>query len=191
MAEKRIKFRLFHYYEETTTASGPLLAERSAMFGETVDISRPEDIARGEDLGAFFTDAELKAIDKGTYQGPEAELLRRDAAAARGGESDEGIETLEIRPPVAPLEPESGRDGGGEMDNLDLSDMDSAEIAEIIESRELNVRDTVKLAGDDPALAEKVLDAEGIVASNKGGEMRSGVDKGLQAVIDRGSGDGT
>jgi hypothetical protein len=164
MAEKMIKYRLFTYFEETENLAGDVkLRERQASFGEVVEIESEEDLERGERLGAFFTDEEREAIEDGSYTGPEADLLRRSA--------------MLVSPDAALVE-------GDEGETIDVSEASADEIAEYIQANKLNVSQTVALAGDDADLAEKVLDAEGIVAANNSADPRKGVDEGLQAVID-------
>jgi hypothetical protein len=55
-----------------------------------------------------------------------------------------------------------------------------AELADFIASSELNAKDTTALAGGDPELAAKVLEAEQIAT---GGAPRKGVFKALAAVM--------
>lgn len=164
--EKRIKFRLFHFYEEVAVpgdTSKTMLVERYASFGQTADISREEDIARGEKLGAFFSDEESQAIEDGTYRGPAYDQLRSNA-----GNPGEGSQQAL---------------GAG---TPDISGMSDEQIAELIQNgndgQGLNVAETVALAGNDKDLAEKVLDAE-IIASES--DPRKGVEKGLEAIISR------
>lgn len=57
------------------------------------------------------------------------------------------------------------------------------EIAAHIEENNLNVDDTVALAGDDPDVAERVLEAERQVATENDDEPRKGVEDGLSKVI--------
>ena len=168
--EKRIKYRLFHYYEPTgqkDAAGNDLLVEKNAAFGQLADISREEDIERGEKLGAFFSDEESAAIEDGTYRGPAYDQLRSNAGSPAEGS-------------------EQGQLGAG-GDVPDITGMDSADVAEIIQTGgegggSLNVNETVALAKNDKDLAELVLDAE-IIASES--DPRKGVEKGLEAIISR------
>lgn len=159
--EKRIKYRLFNYYEERgkDLAGNPVLVEKTAAFGELADIPREEDIERGERLGAFFSDEENSAIEDGSYRGPSYDQLRTNAGTTEGAQTAE---------------------------SHDITSMSDEQIAEIIASgnggKGLSVAETVALAGDDKDLAEKVLDAE-IIASQS--DPRKGVEKGLEAIISR------
>jgi hypothetical protein len=162
--EKMIKFRMFHYYEEVATpvpeGQPKPLTEKRATFGQIVDIPREEDIARGERLGAFFTDEEREAIDDGSYTGPDYDMLRRtgQAAAAAAAEGQ-----------VVPT--------GGE--SLDMDEASPEEIADFIRDNRLNIPATVALAQNRADWAEKVLDAEGFVST----QPRVGVTEALEKII--------
>lgn len=176
--EKMIKFRLFHYYEESKTAhdpvtGNPVLVERFASFGQTVDIPRQQDVDRGEALGAFFSDDEVKAIESGAYRGPSYDSLRSNATAA------------------LPLGPGAGVSGTDEVNDGELptpeqvKEMDSEEVAEVIQGsrtdgKKLNIDQTLALAGTDPDAAEKVLDAENLATEN---DPRDGVVKALERIM--------
>jgi hypothetical protein len=67
----------------------------------------------------------------------------------------------------------------------DFSEMGEHEIAEYIEQNQLNVGDTVALAGDDPETAKRVLEAETILAESRKDEPRKGVVDGLAAIVER------
>lgn len=175
--EKLIKFRLFHYYEDSPNAfdhqGNPVLVERMASFGQVVDIPREEDIKRGENLGAFFTDEELQAFKDGELRGPTYESLRSNAVAQLTLGDGAGV---------------SGSDevNEGQLPSAEeVAGMDSEEVAEIIQGsrtdgKALTVDQTVKLAGKDPDAAEVVLDAEGIASE---GDPRAGVEKALEKII--------
>ncbi len=169
--EKRIKFRLFYWFEETgdkDAAGNPILRERTGTFGQVVDIPRDVDVERGEALGAFFSDEESKGIEDGSYRGPAYDQLRTNAGLPTGPTGEGTVQPTDSEVP-------------------DIADMDSAEIAEIISSggeggKALNVNETIALARDDKDLAEKVLDAE-VIASES--DPRVGVEKGLEAIMSR------
>lgn len=69
MAERTIKHGYYWYHSPETQIIGgkeeERLVERTAFFGQTVDIPRTEDVERGESVGAFYTDAELARIERG------------------------------------------------------------------------------------------------------------------------------
>lgn len=67
---------------------------------------------------------------------------------------------------------------------LDLSTASSAELAEWIESDSPTVQEVVDAAGDDPARAQVLLDAENVATGNN---PRKGVVDGLGAVAERGN----
>lgn len=68
-------------------------------------------------------------------------------------------------------------------DGFSASEAGLDEIAAHIEENKLNVADTVALAGDDPDVAERVLEAERQVATDNDAEPRQGVVDGLSKVI--------
>jgi hypothetical protein len=184
--KKTIKYRLFHYYEEMPIPGqqGLGLVEKQAFFGEEADITRQEDLDRGEALGAFFSDKEAKQIQSGKYEGPEASLLGQ-------GINMTPPETVEEMGSASLAVEEIGTGTGSEGNEgaFDAYSADSSEIAEYIIANNLNVSDTVALAGDDPELAEKILDAEAEVAAQNNADARKGVDDGLQKIINAGQGD--
>jgi len=169
MAEKMIRFLQFSYgkvvdnplYHEGGDQPETLLKEETARVGEVHDITRPYDLARGEELGAFFSDDERKAIEDGSYRGPDAPALvqaRRAAAEAV----------------VQPLADESGA-------SADISDMSSEQVADLIVEQKLTVPQTVDLAdASDVDSINKVLDAEDLASEN---EPRAGVTKALEARL--------
>lgn len=160
--EKIIKHRLFTWFEEVDSPVMPgttVLAERIAHLGEKIDIPEGNPhLARGEELGSFYTDEEAKAIEDGSYRGGDRELL----FAARSGRR--------AAPPVAPVDGEHG----------DTASMDAAQLAEYIQEHRLNVDATVALAGDDEDSINKVLDAENIHTDN---DPRKGVVDRLEAKL--------
>jgi hypothetical protein len=169
MAKKMIRFLQFSYgkvidnplFHDGGDQPETLLKEETAWLGEVHDITRPYDLARGEELGAFFSDDERKAIEDGSYRGPDAPALvqaRRAAAEAV----------------VQPLADESGAPA-------DISDMSSEQVADLIKEQKLTVPQTVDLA--DPNNVDsinKVLDAEGIASES---DPRAGVTKALEARL--------
>jgi hypothetical protein len=79
-----------------------------------------------------------------------------------------------------PDQPPSSATGG------DISSMGEYELAEYIkganpDGKELTVGETVALAGDDPDLAHRILQAENIATD---GEPRKGVEAGLTSIIE-------
>lgn len=161
--KKIIAFRFFDWSDpdpdgRKDVAGNPVRLVRHASFGEEVEI--PDDqIARGEELGAFFSDEDAEAIRAGTYSGPVAHLLPGQRRIPQAAEGDV----------IA-------------LGDLDVANADAAEIAAYIQEHKLTVGDTVALAGDDKDLAEKILDAEEIATQ---GSPRAGVEKGIEAVMSR------
>lgn len=70
MAEKTVKIKhgLFYYHEPVMRIVGgeekSVLVERLAFHGEEVTLTRDADIERGNEVGAFFTDEELKQMEE-------------------------------------------------------------------------------------------------------------------------------
>lgn len=158
MAEKMVRFRLFHYYVEEPligVAGTTGLVERHASFGDVVDIPREEDVARGEHLGAFYTDEEREAIEDGSYEGPDADLIA--AVLVRG--------TMSMAPP--------GNDEGAAQ----FRNMSADELHDYIQENDLNEADTISLSGGNPEVAERLLDAE-----NMAGDPRPAVVTALEGI---------
>ena len=171
MAEKLIRFRSFHFYVEKEQYDGAkMLGEQMAFFGQKVDIPRKADIARGEELGAFFSDEEAAQIEAGTYTGPEASLLAQPPMVEHFSD-EEAANARVVMTPVA--------DSGEARPEIDMVSADAETIASYIEDNKLNVADTVALAGGNSELAEKVYDAENLATDN---EPRKGVTDGLDAI---------
>lgn len=169
MAKKIIKHRLFTWFEESDSPIGPghepVYTERISHFGDEVDLP-DEYVKRGEDLDAFFSDKEAKAIRDGNYNGPHAALLEQFAGRAQ---KPQGV--------ILPADGE-----GPQTDS-----MSSEELGEYIHENKLTVDDTVALAHDgDTESIEKVWDAEEHAAKLNDADARKGVtdklDKMLQAA---------
>jgi hypothetical protein len=104
MAEKTIKHLQFWY---TQTDDDPIRKETVqketiAYQGDTVEIESDADLARGEELGAFYTDAELAAFageapeegDDGAAAPPDLATASTDDVADWMDESGATIDTL-------------------------------------------------------------------------------------------------
>lgn len=205
MAEKTIKHLLFSYFEEQDSpfvVDQKVLVERNARLGQKVDIPREQDVRRGEELDAFYTDDELQQIEEGTYRGPDVVLVRARMERARIIQDIEGE-----GPQPADEEPEtngqpglppggSGGESGGEPGTVppatgqpvagtpsadQVRSMSDEDLAQLITERRLGVTATIALAHNDPELAEKVLDAENLVANERSTDPRSGVVRALEA----------
>lgn len=107
-------------------------------------------------------------VSKLARQGEEIEVLDRDL------EKGERLEAFG--------EPPSDEEGG-EGGEFDASTAEPDEIAAHIEESNLNVADTVALAGDDPDTAGKVLEAEEQLAEENGTDPRTGVVDRLEKII--------
>lgn len=180
MAERMIKFRAFHYYREVPApgmVGGPMmLAEQQAYFGETVDIEREEDLERGETLGAFYSEKEIKQIKAGTYRGPDWEQLAAGPMVAAFTPEEEARRQI-----LAPAGSEGEASAGGPA--IDVEKASDEEIAEYIEQNNLNVPETIALASGRKDLAEKVLDAEMLASNN---DPRKGVLSALEKTMTEG-----
>lgn len=151
MALKIIKHRLFHWFEEVDSSVVPGergYVERLNHLGEEVDVTNPAYLKRGEDLDAFYTDDEAKAIKAGSYRGD-------DAGIVYNSRQNLGIQQSPMNAPT-PDSPEA-----------DPSTMDAVALAEFITQNRLNAEQTVALAGDDEDSINKVLDAENIATNNE------------------------
>jgi hypothetical protein len=171
--EKMIKVLLFTYGREVTNPfyteggneSETVVVEGLARLGEVVDVTRPYDLERGERAGAFFSDEERKAVENGTYNGIDSPTVY----ASR-------LQTAQ-----AAIQPAEGEG------SVDVNSMSSEELAEYIHEHDLNVKDTIALAGDadDIDTVNKVLDAESQAMQMKNADSRTGVTKALEAKLAR------
>lgn len=100
MADKIIKVSSFPYQGEDGT-------ERTALRGDTVDITDEADLKRGERLGVFATDEDLK---EGTVFGDFYAARQAGQAAADG---DKPVVTQPDEP-VVPVVVEPGRNDSRE-----------------------------------------------------------------------------
>jgi hypothetical protein len=189
MAEKMIKNLLFTYgkavpnplFDEEHTPDQPkmVIIEGLGRMGEVVDITRQYDLNRGEENDAFFTDEERKAIEAGTYSGPLAEVVM----SARANTAT-GTPTVTAVP---------GATGGvvavGEV-AVDISAMPAEQISELIQDQKLNVEDTIAMAGDDPDLIEKVMDAEEMLPNGGRKTVVDKLDKKLAELSTGGENEG-
>lgn len=73
MPKRTVKDKAFRYFEEGDHPVEPgkkVLRQRLARRGDTLDF-REEDAARGDHLGAFYTDAELNAMNSDSAGEPD------------------------------------------------------------------------------------------------------------------------
>lgn len=161
--EKIIKHRLFTWFEEMPNPlmpDGPaVFTERIAHFGEKIDVTNPAMVQRGEALGSFYTEEEAQAIEDGTYNGPDRELLFNTLSG--------------LGKPVPLVQAADGEHG-------DVSSMTSDQLGEYIATNQLNVEGTLALVPDDADTdtLNKFLDAENLATEN---EPR----KGVTSVLER------
>jgi hypothetical protein len=161
MPEVVIKHKAFRHYEEVPSVQDPdatVLRARVARRGDTVDV-RDVDFRRGEAHDAFFTEEEL--------------------AAQQAPVEQEGADK--------PVDP-SGSGGPPEPpEAFDASDKSVNDLIEWLEEAKPNAPQTISAAGDDPEVAERLLEAEESVT---GRQARSTVVEGLERIIDKEEGNG-
>jgi len=87
--------------------------------------------------------------------------------------TDEELEAIE--------NPSAAEAGEGEA--AEFSEMGESELAEYIQENRPNVHETIALAGGDPEVAARVLEAEELATD---GDSRAGVVKGLNEIIEKG-----
>lgn len=153
---------------------------RTARRGEIID---PDKLAKGElarldGLGALMpegadprdADQEQQAI-LDLYRGQRGDVEALARAMERARQNQEGAALLDAQGGITDLSGEgnAGAIGEGNVGRL----------ADHITANKLTVDDTVALAGNDPELAKRVLEAERL-ASN--GAPRAGVEAGLQKI---------
>ena len=87
MAEKTIKHALFRYRAAKKVTKGEPL--NVAFRGSVVNIPHPDDVKKGESIGAFYTDEELEWEDaqpEAEDEGEQGELF--DDEGTNGGDDD-------------------------------------------------------------------------------------------------------
>ena len=149
--------------------AGDIVAERTATTGQAVDVEElgPLYLEKGERLGSFFTDAELRALRPAQV---------RDIFQRAGG-IHESIKEL-----VGASHATSGDEA--EAEDKEFSLMSSHELAEYMEENKPTVAETVAMADGDPEAAKRILEAEDIVTDN---DPRQGVIDGLSRIIGEGN----
>jgi hypothetical protein len=139
--------------------------ERSARQGETVDIPRDEDLARGDELHAFVTEEdEAAAKEAAEAEADEMEAMRQSQLEAQTppGTDAEGEEVEEVS---------------------SVSEMSDEELVAWIKEDKPTAHEVVDAAEGDPDLARRLLDAEDEAT---GGDSRKSVISGLTAIIQQG-----
>lgn len=140
--ERVIKAQFFRYTKLNaipgSTEVRPVMA--TARRGDTVQVLEAEAL-RGDSLGAFHSDAEVKQTESG------------DAVV-----------------------------------EVDVREMSDAELASWIKSDKPTVPEVVEQADDDPALAERLMNAERTATD---GKPRATLNKALTEIIDKAAAAGT
>lgn len=97
-------------------------------------------------------------------------------------DADEELPPAGVPRSVAEAEAQAGaEEDSGEFDASEAGD---DELVEYLRTQQPNVSETVALAGDDPDLAQRLIDAETALAAEEGGEPRKGVIDGLERIAD-------
>lgn len=188
-----------NYRDEVERGGKTRTIARSAKRGQQVTLSAAE-AERLDSLGALVPKGEDGA-DLFNPHTAAAELRDRILSAATT--RAEGLAAalpaqLTVSPPslgVAPVgDVVTGDTGGdpvqppgvvtplsgvGDAVSIDVAEAGPGQIADHIRDEKLNASDTVALAGDDPALAAKVLEAEQLA---HGGDARSTVVGPLEKI---------
>lgn len=179
LTKRTIKHPFFRYRAEVTNPRRPgetRIAVRTARTGEEVELM-PEDLAVGEEHGAFYSDKELKLVAAGmsheaiailSATGKAPEYVDNDAPNS----DDSPSEDLGL---ADGLEDED--DDGDELD-VDLDELEGDELSEAVEG--MTIPDLVEAVGDDAELAQRVLAAD---AQATGGDPRKGLQHELDKVI--------
>lgn len=167
MAERTIRHGMFRYYEtiDNVDASGAAvktLIERFAMHNETVDIPRDVDVKKGDDIGAFYSDDELKKLRLGPYANtPPPAGATAPVSNGTVVKNDDGEDV-----DLAEADEEDLDDwllGTGQFDSFDKPTVDAV----------------VAVGGQDPDLAASLIDAE----ARTHDQPRKGVVDGLNQII--------
>lgn len=185
--EKIVKFRLIDFFARGPNPLEPdkeIMFSRQAVHGQTVSTedSGPDanvvyglsekEAARLEALGAFFTDAEIEAMEAGVSD---------MAGSTEGGDHVSSI-------PYAGI----GRDPGGPNQPHPLTfDQYTAEMFAVYmdeaQPSPQELLSIVEQSGDQTATGDKILAAE---AALSGGESREELVEGVMTLLGRGTGTG-
>ena len=140
---RTVKDLLYTYHVVSPSPMIPgeeVIVEKTARRGESIPLEELGTyyLARGEQLGSFFTDDELEAMQQ---QGIDP--------TAPAGTVPEAIQ------------PAEGEGGGG-----NFAELGTHEMAEYLEQNQPNVDETLALVEGDPEAAKRLLEAENIVTDN-------------------------
>lgn len=152
-------------------------AELAAEAQARAIVVRSSSAAPDQPLRQDFLTA-LRTFDAGQVEGVGVGTIPGGLTLGGAARANFG-ETLSGDPQPIGTEPEvtvAGAEDAGVATRLS-----SAQLAQHITDEGLNASETVDLAGVDPVLAAKVLEAEGIA---QGGDPRVTVEKPLQKIID-------
>ena len=166
--ERTIKVRLFTWFENVESPAVPgemVRAERISHMGDVVEINDEESLKRGEELDAFYSKEDAKAIAEGTYAGTDAAILE--------------VVSGKTQRPAAPAEATAIEGEGPQTESLSVE-----ELGAYIHAHKLNVSDTVALAQEGNVDSiQKVWDAEDHAAQLRGNDSRTGVTEKLDAML--------
>ncbi len=166
MSETRTIKDLQFWYREAFKdpySGDTLVREKIASRGETITITHPEDLRRGDEANSFYTDEEL---DSGAH-------LRPADLNTEVQDQDQVPET-----------PEAGAEAPGTPTSApNLSEDSVDDIAAWMTAERPNVSTVLELAyqySDDEDALNKLLDAEDQFT---GDEARKGVVEGVQKIL--------
>lgn len=169
------------YFEPALSADGQkTVLVRSARRGEVIAPGGLADgeLARLEGLRALLPEGAKPE------QAEEERMAHLDLFRGQRGDTEAMARAMErVR---SQQEPVALQDTTGGIVDVSGAASDPAaagnvgRLADHITANKLTVDDTVALAGEDPALARRVLEAERLAS---GGSPRTGVETGLQKII--------
>lgn len=172
MPKRTIRIRGFSYERD-----GRVL---NAQRGETVELTKAE-IAFGEETGAFYAEGERPGVRKDPDPIPpeDTPLVLPDDTPGIVSDADPATESVgpPVADPVAEVAVEAPAEAPAEAGPLAVVDMSDDEIDDWIASKDSTVDKTVEAAVDAEA-AKRLLAAE-----NRQPNPRSGVTKGLEAIL--------
>lgn len=166
--QRIIKVRLFTWFRNQESPAVPgeqVRMEMISHMGDDVVIDDEASLARGEELGAFYSDEEADQIRNGTYSGSDAAILEHVSGNKQLPAGNAEVTDLEGEGPQTET-------------------LSSEELGEYINENKLNVDKTVSLATEGNADSiNKVLDAEDHAARLRGNDPRNGVVDRLEAML--------
>jgi hypothetical protein len=199
MAERTVRVLSFSYGEEIDNPSMPgqkMVATRNASRGDKLEYDdlRPYDRQRADENDVFYSEEEEQyVLPDGTLpsnirispvEHPEGGEFANVQGAATTGDMQvpDGSTPGQATAVVVNIPPAKGTID--DDDTIELGpDTPTEELAAWIREDRPTVNEVIELAGDDPQLASRLLEAENQATDNT---PRKGVLEGLQTVAERG-----